>query len=243
MSRLDAPVDSRDPRDADMPEQPDSRHDGVAILSDIADRVDVRPFPTEQADRRAELFAFQGQNDLGYQGTCGLASSAEMLSDLTGENFTENDVVRHAAANGLCDTDSSDPADLGGTTLEGLRVIHTDAGVQSVSRRDCDLASLARYVESGDGVLAAVKAAECWPPTGISASEAVRSADLAQPGTDHVVWVTGVSRTPDTGAVSGFFINDTGRPDGAGVFLSNEEMGRSWEQRGGELLVARRHEA
>lgn len=286
MSRFDLRVDSPDLRDTDTGDKPDSRRDGVAILSDIADResaggdrpansggdgvasagfsvperhrvvpppepaggpdvesselADERHLLSEQAARRVDGFAEQGQNDLGYDGTCGLASSAEMLSDLTGENFSENDVVRHAAANGLCETDSSDPADLGGTTVESLRVLQRDAGVQSTNLRDCDLDSLARYVDSGDGVVAAVKAAEYWPSVGIYESESARSAALAQRGTDHVVWVTGVSRDPGTGAVTGFFVNDTGRPDGAGLFLSNAEMRSAWEQRGGEVLVARR---
>ena len=284
--RVVPPPDSGNSPDRGAEVSPGSGADGVAILSDIADRqvaageqpvesgpngkfagvepapdgvTEVRPleppagpvtelpestdvprFPSELAERRAERFSSQGFNDLGYEGTCGLASSAEMLSDLTGENFSENDVVRHAAENGLCRTNSSDPADLGGTTVEALRVLQQDAGVHPVSLRDCDLDDLARCVDSGDGVLAAVKAAEYWPSVGIYESESARSAALAQRGTDHVVWVTGVSRNPGTSAVTGFFVNDTGRADGAGVLVSNAEMRRAWEQRGGQVLVARR---
>ncbi len=212
----------------------------VEPITETSGSADVRHFLSDQAARRAEGFAEQGNNDLGYEGTCGLASNAEMLSDLTGENYTEKNVVRYAAANGLCVTDSSDPTELGGTTVETLQVLQQDAGVHSVSLRDCDLDSLAHYVDSGDGVLAAVKAAEYWPPVGIYESEGARSAALAQAGTDHFVWVTGVSRNPGTGAVTGFFVNDTGSADGAGLFVSNAEMGRAWEHRGGEVLVATR---
>ena len=220
---------------------PDSAPHGQAMgaAGELPGVVDVRRFPSDQAERRAEGFLEQGNNDRGYDGTCGLASTAQMLSDLTGENYSENDVVNHAAKNELCVTDSSDPAELGGTTVEDVRTIHRDAGVQSFSQRGCDRETLARLVESGDGVIAAVKAAEYWPPD-TDPSEGRVSATLAQGGTDHMVWVTGVSRSPDTSVVTGFYLNDTGRPDGAGLFVSNAEMKRAWEFRGGELLVARR---
>ena len=212
----------------------------VEPITETSEPADVRHFLSDQAARRAEGFAKQGQNDLGYGGTCGLASSAEMLSDLTGEKRSENDLVLRAADRGLCVTDSWEPNELGGTTLETLQVLQSEAGVHSVMLRDCDLDGLADFVDSGYGVVAAVKAAEYWPPVGIYESERARLVALAQRGVDHDVWVTGVSRNPDTGAGTGFFVNDTGRRDGAGLFLSNAEMRRAWEQRGGDVLVATR---
>ena len=200
---------------------------------------DVRRFPSDQAEQRAERFFPQGHNDRGYLGTCGLASSAQMISDLTGEDLTENDVVEYAATERWCETTSSDPTELGAIDMRSLSEVHREIGVDSYRLRDADVEQVADFVESGDGVLAAVNSAEYWPSDAFG-SESDRSRTLAHPGTDHVVWVTGVSRDPGTGLLTGFYVNDTGRSVGAGTFLSTAEMRRAWEQRGGDVLVSPR---
>ena len=198
---------------------------------------DAQRFPSEQADRRAEGFARQGKNDLDYRGTCSLASSAEMLSDLTGERVTENAMVNFAVSEKLCETDSSDATRLGASDIESVKTMQRGLVGDAFCMYDCDTEDLAHLVDSGDGVCAAVKAAECWPDEAYPSQDR-QAIERAHKGTDHMVWVTGVSRDPTTQLVTGFYVNDTGRDDGARRFLSSAEMKRAWENRGGQVVVA-----
>lgn len=204
------------------------------------DGADSGMYFSEQAEQRAELWDKQGVNDHGYEGTCGLASSAEMISDQTGERVTEREVVDYAQQEGLCVTDSPYPERQGGTDIGQIKTILEEAGLDSEVRNGMTQSDLAREIDSGGGVIAAVKAAEVWPADATGGPE-IQAAERSQPGTDHAVWVTGVSRSPE-GQVTGFYMNDTGLNDGAGRFVASGEMVSGWEQRGGQAVVSRRIE-
>ena len=233
------------------------------LLPQDPERADVRGFPSEQAEQRfpseqaeqrKEHWYYQGErNDRGYTGTCSLTSTAAVLSDLTGEEVTENRVVNLAADNGWCNTDSPEPTTdspeptrLGATSQFDVWLINRELGrelgTDPLIVQHRDLESLASYVDSGDGVLATVNSAEYWPSDPIQQRNLslIDDNNLGEAGPDHMVWVTGVSRDPENRAVTGFYINDTGLPDGAGLFLSNSEMRRAWEKPGGQLVVVSR---
>ncbi len=62
----------------------------------------------------------QGQNDLGYLGTCGPTSAANALNRVTGRNdYTENDVLKVACENKLC-YEGESREESGGTNTEKM---------------------------------------------------------------------------------------------------------------------------
>jgi hypothetical protein len=199
-------------------------------------------FPSDQAEARAQYWHPQGNQFRNYEGTCGLASSAEMMSDQSDRRLTEADVARHAAENGLCTTeaDTLNPQELGGTTPESLAVLHSDFGFESHVEAGSDQADLASAVDRGDGVIAAVNCADYWPDEAFE-SPGSREAHRDSEQHNHAVWVTGVSRSPE-GEITGFYVNDTGISDGAGRFVDSNDWARAWQARGGVMVTARRPE-
>ena len=56
----------------------------------------------------------QGENELGFEGTCGLVSCEDIVNQFGGDT-SENDIVKFAADHHLCEK-SPEAAESGGTT-------------------------------------------------------------------------------------------------------------------------------
>lgn len=197
-------------------------------------------YPSEQAAARVDYWHPQGNQYRNYEGTCGLAASAGMMSEQSGRAVSEAEVTRHAAEHGLCTTeaDTLNPRRLGGTTPQSLAVVHTDFGLDSREEPRQNQADLATAVERGDGVIAAVNCADYWPDDAFESPQS-REAHRTSEQHNHAVWVTGVSRSPE-GEITGFYVNDTGLDDGAGKFVGANDWARAWQARGGVMVTARR---
>jgi hypothetical protein len=174
-----------------------------------------------------ELNHAQGDNQYGFQGTCGLVSCQDVLGQF-GVNVSEGDVVQFAVGNGLCSVTDS-PESSGGTSVETQAQVLSDAGVPAETVSGADLNDLAGWVAQGHGVIVEVNAGELWDN-----ADAYANGDA-----NHAIVVTGVALDPQTGQVEGYYINDSGRgfPSDSGRFVSADLMQQAWADTGGTAAV------
>ena len=167
----------------------------------------------------------QGDNWLGFEGTCGLCSCENVLRSF-GLDVSETDMVIFAAQRGLCGCDDPNPAQNGGTTAEWQAEILTRHGVPASAFYGGSLDDLAGNIEQGRGVIIEVNAGVLWDNANYD------SGDRA----NHAITVTGVARDPMTGDIQGFFINDSGTGKAA-QFVDASVMREAWEEAGGQQVV------
>ncbi|MET7403863.1 hypothetical protein ABZS66_61385 [Dactylosporangium sp. NPDC005572] len=166
----------------------------------------------------------QGDNPYGFQGTCGLCSCAGILREF-GFPVTEADVVSHAIVNGECVVDS-DPANSGGTTPDMQVRLLADYGIPAHVEQMDSLEEMADAIEQGRGAIIGANAGVLW-----------NDASYYEYGqANHAVQVTGVARDPLSGAVQGFYINDTGTGQ-AGHFVDADTVSAAWLDAGGTAVV------
>jgi len=242
--------DDTDPEGADASTfdgwDADGEFDGDEGESDVADKDGVDTSNSDAAhydtlpDGRdsitigdpegyAEFNHRQGDNTLGYQGTCGIVSCENVLKRY-GKDVSEDDLVRFAADpdREWCTMDESDQ-DLNGATipLDRARILG-EHGVMAHVERNQTIDNLAEHIENDHGVIASVNAGELWDDPDSS----------APPGrTNHAVTVTGTARNPETEELQGFYINDSGTGE-SGKFLDVDKMRDAWQDCGGKLTVS-----
>jgi hypothetical protein len=197
---------------------------------DVPQQLDVLPDGSQSVTIGdvSQLAAYnhqQGDNPYGFQQDCGLVSCQDVLNQF-GVPVSEGDVVAHAATNGECQVNPDSASSSGGTTELQQQQILSDYGVPAHAETGASLEDLASYVEQGHGAIAEVNAGVLWDEP-----------SAYENGNDnHAVTVTGVARDPMTGAIQGFYINDSG--DGqSGEFVSAETMQSAWQDRGGDVVV------
>ncbi len=178
-------------------------------------------------DRFREFNHRQGDNPFGFLGTCGLVSCEDVLRQF-GIDVSEADVVRHAAAAGLCEV-SGPPEARGGTTEAWQAQILTDAGLPAHVETRGNLSDLAGWLGEGRGVIIEVNAGELW--NNPAAYEGGRA--------NHAICVTGAAVDPESAQILGFYVNDSGRayPGDAGRFIPLDLAQRMWADAGGNAVV------
>ena len=176
---------------------------------------------------RASLWHEQGLNEPGYQADCALAATSGVLRDC-GVDATEDDVVRLATANNLCDTSNAEAA-LNGGVRDGAAIseLMDRYGVDSRVVNPKDPAELARWVEQGHGVVAEVNAGELWDGRHEVSQDAFGQNSLGESLVNHAVHVTGTTYNSE-GDLTGFIINDSGQGDGAANSVPLERWDRCW---------------
>ena len=205
---------------ADLPAEADGRIN--AAVGDGVEKSDKVISGDPEGDKR--FTHLQGQNDRGYQGTCGLVSCEGVLRKF-GIQVTENDVVEHAAKNQLCTTEG-EPGEQGGTNAFERAQILRDFGVPAHAEVGGNLDQLAARVSEGRGVIIGANAGELW-----------QDANYYDNGrSNHAVVVTGVERSPSTGQPTGFYINDSGRGE-AGRLVDAATMEDAWVKAGGKWTI------
>lgn len=168
-----------------------------------------RPELTEMF-RNGEFFE-QGNNEHGFEGTCGETTQANTLNKLLGINeITENDVLNIAIDKNLCEVDVLDPANSGGTSTEQFMQLYDEMNHRVGDKLNIELFDyddalgindMASRIENGSVLNIAVDSYELWDqPRDIT--------DTAH-YTDHWISVTGVDRSVD-GGIIGFKIVDSG---------------------------------
>jgi hypothetical protein len=178
---------------------------GVSIDADTPSYVKSVDLPDGETalqlgdvDASKDYFHKQGDNDLGYQGDCGLVSSGDVANQF-GVNVSENYVVHYAVDNGLCTTSGS-PTQRGATTVLDQEKVLDGLGVPSHIESGNTLEGLGRELEEGHGAIIEVNAGELWDNPDFYGSGKI----------NHAVTVTGVAADPVTGQAMGIWIDDSG---------------------------------
>lgn len=137
----------------------------------------------------------QGNNSFGMQNDCGLACVAQIII-LSGKKVSENDVVRVAVGEGLCNLMSRSMRDNGATSVYNraalLKKFNIDSKIEQL-----DYKQLAFYIERGFGVIVSVDSGILWN----------RESDL---GIGHAIVLYGTIHKASDGALIGFVACDTG---------------------------------
>ena len=183
---------------------------------DIQHNVEFSEALLEERPELAEMFENgeffeQGNNEHGFEGTCGETTQANTLNKLLGTNeITENDVLNIAIDKNLCKVDILDPANSGGTSTEQFIQLYDEMNHRVGDKLDVELFDyenalgiddMASKIENGSVLNIAVDSYELWDqPRDIT--------DTAH-YTDHWISVIGVDRSAD-GDITGFKIVDSG---------------------------------
>lgn len=162
----------------------------------------------------------QGDNFYNFQGDCGLVSVCNIL-EMADIHTSEDEVVGRAIVLGLCEySEFNDPGDNGGTSVFHRKALLETYGISSVildSKSEAgSLEALARYVEAGHGVNISVNAGYAWDNPNY----------IDDGGSNHSIIVTGAAWDPDTGALKGLFVCDSGltSEDSSARFLSADVL-------------------
>lgn len=167
----------------------------------------------------------QGDNVLGFNGTCGLVSCEDVMKQ-HGLNVSENDVVWHALEHGECNFDSN-PDFAGGTTPFDQVEILKDYGIDAKVEVGQNIYDLANTIESGKSAIIFVNAGVLWDdPRAYGTGES-----------NHAIVPTGVVRDGhDLSKIIGFYINDSG----TGVskeFVPVQKFEEMWLRNGAGIAV------
>ena len=169
----------------------------------------------------------QGQNDLGYEGTCGPTTISNSLNTLFGgSEYNENSVLHAAVDNGLCSTDI-DSAVAGGVDPQQMVEIYETLEPERIEVEHFEgddaltQAQIADRLDSGNVVDIFVDSATLWDER--------ESADgfLGKPSVawDHAIQVVGAERD-EQGEISGWHIADSSGHDEQ--FVDAEKFNRMY---------------
>lgn len=202
-----------------------------SITFNIEHNTDFIESILEERPELAEMFEHgeffeQGNNEYGFDGTCGETTQANTLNHLLGiTEITENDVLNVAIDNNLCEVNLLDPTNSGGTSTEQFMQLyeemnHRTGDSLNVECFDYDEAlsidDMVSRLEDGSVLNIAVDSYELWDQT--------RDVTDVAHYTDHWISVTGVDRGVD-GNISGFKIIDSG---GGESYLDIEKFERCY---------------
>ena len=141
----------------------------------------------------------QGDANLFYQGDCGLVSCANFLTQCGGEGFTEEYAINFAKENDLCVHGFGVGLfESGGTTEYHQCAFIESHGIDAMIRSD--VPEIIERFEGGCAVVLNVNSGILWNDP----------AYYGDGGRDHAVTMTGTLRDPDTGALLGITVCDSG---------------------------------
>lgn len=152
-----------------------------------------------------------------YADTCAVVSQEFILDELTGRDFTEDELRQQATDNGWYIPG-------GGTPLECMGNLLEAHGIKVEKSYDQDINSIEKCLEAGQKVMVAVNGDEIWN-TGESS---ILSDFFGIPNDEanHAIEVIGVDRSdPQQPMV---ILNDPGTQDGKGLEVSLETFDKAW---------------
>jgi hypothetical protein len=181
---------------------------------------------TGNIERAREIWHEQRDNELGFRGTCGLASIAECLRFL-GLHVTENDVVRFAVDHGLCVV-SDNPVASGGTTPVQQVQIFKHYGIPAEIKEITDMVEIVKALATGQCLIIAVNAGILWKEEFAGSMTEHQFVEAYGNGQyNHAIEVVGFDRDRITDEIVRFYVNDTGGPKGAAHSISPETLTRA----------------
>ncbi|MCD8040485.1 MAG: hypothetical protein LUF82_03100, partial [Clostridia bacterium] len=162
----------------------------------------------------------QGNNNLGMQSDCGVASVTQILI-LSGKTVTENDVVRVAVGNNLCCLGDSRMFNNGGTSAiqrkELLKLYEIESDIKQL-----DIIQLQYYIEHGYGVIVSVDAGILWKKK-------------SEEGKGHAIMLYGTAHRSNDGTLFAFIACDTGSGNICLPIRVNEFLKMYYIERGANI--------
>ncbi|MEK1941384.1 MAG: calcium-binding protein [Pseudomonas sp.] len=146
-----------------------------------------------------ELDYMQGDADPIYQGTCGLTSIANLLTQAN-RPASEGELLQLALDNEWVER-AYYPSQAGGSDVLGQQQLLERYGIRNDVIEGYNEIGTANLLRSGRGVVLAVNAGALWDDTRYTGTGAV----------NHMVTVTGVAYSESNGELLGFYIADSGR--------------------------------
>ncbi len=137
----------------------------------------------------------QGNNSFGIKNNCGVACVAQILI-LSGKRVTENDVVRVAVSEGLCNITETSMGTNGATSSIHRAALLSKFNIKSRVEL-ATIKDIARYIEHGHGVIVSVDAGILWNR-------------VTEVGIGHAIVPYGTIHRASDGALMGVVVCDTG---------------------------------
>lgn len=172
------------------------------------------------AESQNILISRQGEADSNYRGTCGLASTANVLRQLGLSNATEGDVLNRALQLDAC-AKPKDGKTGGGTRNDDIVKIMGSYGLQSSKVHDLTMKNITDCLDKGGAMMMSVQSKYIRDDAKIPTYMGFKK------GTDHWVTVTGVRKNQYTGEVLGVYVQDTGgHNSNSNIFISSENFNK-----------------
>lgn len=152
--------------------------------------------------------------------TCAIAAQEFILDSVTGQDFSEDALTQEAMANGWYQP--------GGTALSDVGNLLEAHGVAVEREVGATLQDVARELDSGHKVIAAVNSEDVWNaghPDGGSLSLDAYPGIPGQPA-DHVIEVIGIDQSDP--ANPEVILNDPGTPGGRGLEVAADDFSQAW---------------
>lgn len=164
----------------------------------IADGANSRVYGYPKA---CELDYMQGNAVVGYKGTCGMVSIANLATQAN-KALSEAQVVQTAINNNWCVT-SSTATDYqrGASNYVQQQSLLNAYGFKNDVIKGYNEQAIANLIKGGRGVIISLNAGKLWGDNNY----------LDNGGVNHVVTLSGVACDATTGAIKGFYIADSGR--------------------------------
>lgn len=160
-----------------------------------------------------------------HEDTCAVVSQEFILDELTGRNFTEEELMRVAMANGWYTPG-------GGTTFENVGKLLEAYGIEVERTSGNTMTDLESKLLNGDKIIVAVDSSEIWSDSPEELLDELLSEVLGIPDQqpDHAVQVIGIDKSDPNNPI--VILNDPGHPDGMGMRVTAEEFFGAWEDSG-----------
>jgi hypothetical protein len=150
-----------------------------------------------------------------YPDTCAVVSQEFILDELTGQDFTEEQLREEAIEHGLYSAGGTPPDAVG-----GLLELH---GIDVEREYGASLDDLKAELDAGHKVIVGVDADEIWHPEQDGDTLLTDAGMLPGSDVNHAVQVIGVDL-----ANHRVIFNDPGTPDGRGLMVPADQFMNSW---------------
>ncbi|NJL51924.1 MAG: hypothetical protein HC930_06305 [Hydrococcus sp. SU_1_0] len=152
--------------------------------------------------------------------TCAVVCQEFILDEMTGQDFTEEELAQQAIDNGWYTPGGGTPMECVGNLLEAN-------GIEIAKEYDCTLDDISKKLADGENVIVGIDSDETWYPGGIDSDQVLSNVSgMPEQGSDHAVQVIGVDYSdPDNPVV---ILNDPGTPDGQGLRVDADDFMAAW---------------
>jgi hypothetical protein len=155
-----------------------------------------------------------------HDDTCAVVSQEFILEQLTGEEFSEEELRQEAI-----DKDYYIPG--GGTPFDDVGKLLEDHGIEVERTQGNTLEDLREKLEQGEKVIVGVDGDEIWYPNQSDEEDLNERGNMPGQDANHALQVIGIDYSdPDNPVV---ILNDPGSPNGQGTRISADNFMDAWE--------------